>query len=119
MLTGPFDIPGLTGRGELGNISLVPKRVSGSDRSVFAERVSDDAQNAVARLALRFGQRSMIIERRLANLSLSRLELDGDEIDTDEVASFQPTIEMIVGVSFGDWIFCCDTCCFSSRIAVR
>ena len=28
LLTGPFDIPGLTGRVDLGNISLVPKPLS-------------------------------------------------------------------------------------------
>jgi AAA domain len=105
LLTGPFDIPGLSGRADLGSISLEPKGVPGAVKSVFAQRVSNGAESATGRLEFNLGQRSVVVERLLSDLSLIRFEVDGAQRATDEQESFQKEIAKLVGVwSFGDWI---------------
>src|SRR4051812_27121448 len=48
MLTGPWDIPGLAERAELGNLRLDAKRLTARNRAVFADRVVDGAREATA-----------------------------------------------------------------------
>jgi len=105
VLTGPFDIPGLSGRSELGNVSLEPRRISTAERKMFADRVEDGASNAVAQLTLRLAETSVVIARNLSNLELVKFEIDGKDCGTDETLSFQQHMLELVGVwSFGDWI---------------
>src|ERR1700678_777339 len=104
VLTGPFDIPGLTGRSELGNASLEPKGISANERKMFADRVEDGASTAIAELKFKLGATSVAISRRLSNLELLKFEIDGEETETSEVGSFQPRLAELVGVwSFADW----------------
>jgi hypothetical protein len=105
LLTGPFDIPGLTTRSELGNIRLTPTALSTAGRAVFAQRVVDGARHATARLSLRLGQCSVVVERRLSDLALTHLSVDGTAMNNDELGTFQPEFMRLAGVwSFGDWI---------------
>ncbi|MEM7701304.1 MAG: ATP-binding protein [Pseudomonadota bacterium] len=105
MLTGPFDIPALTKRADLGNAKLDVTALNRPARRAFAQRVSDGASNARATLQFTIGKDEVILERRLADLTLSRFSLNGEEQPTDEMESFQPKIAKLAGVwSFGDWI---------------
>ena len=105
MLTGPYDIPGLAGRTDLGTTRLTPAALSNSNRSVFAQRVVDGARGATARLSFRLGADAVVVERRLHDLSLVHFAVNGEVRPTDEVHSFQSTIRDLVGLwSFGDWI---------------
>lgn len=105
LLTGPFDIPALTGRGSLGNANLQAKVLSSRNRRVFAERVTDGAKNAVARLQLKIGDTPVVIERNLRDLSLVGLSIAGKSVKIKEEKNFQKNIARLAGVwSFGDWI---------------
>ena len=57
LLTGPFDIPGLAGRGDLGNVRLNPTQLPHTQRRLFAQRVTDGARNARAVLDFTMGDR--------------------------------------------------------------
>ena len=105
LLTGPWDIPGLSGRGELGNIRLDPKRIPTTERRMFGDRVSDGAVDAIAELRFFLGGSTVRVARSLKNLELTAFEINGVEESTDEATSFQSRISDLVGVwSFGDWI---------------
>lgn len=105
LLTGPFDIPGLSGRVDLGSISLQASGLSSTAKSIFAQRVSDGAKAGIARLAFKLGRHSVVVERRLSDLTLTRFEVDGRNKATDETQTYQIEIAKLVGVwSFGDWV---------------
>lgn len=105
MLTGPFDISGLSAGGDLGNIRLEPSPLNKRDRSIFANRVVDGARLSVARLAFSLGNQSVVIQRRLHNLALTEFKVDGKALPTDETESFQIKIPQLVGLAtFADWI---------------
>lgn len=104
LLTGPYDIPGISG-GELGNIRLDTKAIPPRSRSLLANRVVDNARNSIARLALRINQKLIVIERRLRDLSLAKLSIDGKNTSVDLEAEFQRIIPELAGLSgFSDWI---------------
>ncbi len=105
LLSGPFDIPGLVGRTDLGNIRLTPTMMSAAGRAAFAQRVGDGARNATARLSFRLGQDDVVVERRLSDLTLTHFSINGATTGTDELVNFQAEILRLVGVwSFGDWV---------------
>ena len=70
LLTGPYDIPALTARANLGSASLQPTALTSAARKIFARRVTDGAQNASARLTLAIGDTEIIVQRRLRDLAL-------------------------------------------------
>ena len=105
LLTGPFDIPKLEDRPELGNLRLDAAPLSPVLRSFFAQRVMDNARNAKARLTCRFGENEVIIERQLNNLNLTQFSVNNKALSIDEITSFQVELSQLVNVSsFGDWI---------------
>jgi hypothetical protein len=105
LLTGPYDIPGLAGRRELGALRLTPALLPSTLRCMFSHRVADGAKEAKARATISIGDTIVIIERSLKDLSLTSLIVNGEEVSIGEESSFQPTISKLVGVwSFGDWI---------------
>lgn len=105
LMTGPFDIPGLDSRGDLGYTRLIPTRLPPSDRKMFGERVVDNARNATASMSFSLGPNNVVINRRLSDLSLIRFEVNGQQLSLEEQGSFQTKICELVGVtSFGDWI---------------
>lgn len=104
MLTGPSDIPRLRGTRNLGTADLNPRPLSRSDVRAFAKRVADGGARATARLVFYLGGRRVSIERRLSDLSLEALELDGSELGSDE-ETYQSEVVRLGNVSsFGDWI---------------
>ena len=104
LLTGPHDIPSLTGQEELGSRRLEARRLGATEISFFAQRVADGAENAVARLTVSFGPRTLSLVRRLSTLDLVGLTLDGRPISTDEEA-YQGTVVELAGLgSFGDFV---------------
>ena len=105
LLTGPYDIPALSKRADLGNAKLNVTALSTARKAIFAQRVSDGAADATARLTLKIGDTSIVIARRLRDLALTQLILDDEELEADDQSVFQPTISGLAGVwSFGDWI---------------
>ncbi len=105
LLTGPFDIPRLEGRRDLGTTSLETTRLPSRERKTFAGRVMDGARNAGARLSFHLGSQSVVIERLLSNLTLTRLEIDNQEIELKGEKTYQNNIIKLAGVSsLGDWI---------------
>ena len=105
LLTGPYDIPALASRANLGSASLQPTELKPAAKRIFARRVTDGAANATARLILLIGNREVVIERNLRNLELTEFLIDGESMRLAESEVFQPQMAAMVGVwSFGDWI---------------
>jgi energy-coupling factor transporter ATP-binding protein EcfA2 len=105
LLAGPFDIPGLLSRADLGTTKTDPKALSPVARGTFGARVVDGADKAMARLAFQLGPHKVVVERRLSDLSLTHFDVDGKTPDKDEKGGFQNSIVSLVGLrSFGDWI---------------
>jgi hypothetical protein len=103
LLTGPFDIRGQVHGDMLGTTNLDPVYVP-SIRNLFRQRVMDNAISGIARLQFRLGDRHILIERSLRDVSLRRFLVDDQVLPTDE-RSFQEEIARRAGVwSFGDWI---------------
>ncbi|HSD16070.1 MAG TPA: hypothetical protein VLC71_02265 [Thermomonas sp.] len=89
---------------ELGGAGLEVNRLKPKARGLFADRVSDRAKNARAVLRVRLGGAKLSIERRLDNLGLVSLVLDGETLKNDE-ETFQSEILRLAGLSsFGDWL---------------
>lgn len=104
MLTGPFDVPSLTGTAPLGSGSLQARQISTALRTVFAQRVVDGARNASSTLTVKLGNHQLTIRRGLNDLRLKGFSVDGAEHSPDET-EYQNQICSLVGVwSFGDWI---------------
>lgn len=105
LLTGPFDIPALMSRADLGNASLKVTGLTAGGKAIFAQRVTDGARAATARLKLRIGHDELVIERRLRDLALVSFTINGTAQRADDLGVFQPKIAKMVGVwSFGDFI---------------
>lgn len=105
LLTGPFDIPALISRADLGNASLKVAALSPAAKGVFAQRVTDGAREAKARLSFSIGSDRLVVERRLRDMTLTAFSINGTAQKTDELSVFQPMVAKLVGVwSFGDWI---------------
>jgi hypothetical protein len=105
MLTGGYELGQSTlDATELGGASLDVYRMKPKQRALFADRVNDKAKNARATLEVDIGGTKLRIIRRLDNLGLVSLYIDGEETDLDE-AGFQEEIVTLSGLSsFGDWV---------------
>jgi len=105
LLTGPFDIPGLATRADLGNMRLTTTALSASSRAVFAQRVLDGGRSASARLTFKLGTHSIVVERRLSDLTLTHFSIDTNPLAVSEQETFQAEMLRLAGVwSFGDWV---------------
>lgn len=105
LLTGPFDIPALIARSDLGNASLKVTTLGSAAKGIFAQRVTDGAQSATARLTFSIGSDKLVVERRLKDQALTLFSINGVAEKADELSVYQPTIAKMVGVwSFGDFI---------------
>jgi energy-coupling factor transporter ATP-binding protein EcfA2 len=105
LLTGPYDIPALASRGDLGSGNIGARPLPASGAAIFAARVSGGARDARASLSLLLGRRRVVIERRLRDMSLVRFLVDDAPAGLDEVNSFQTRVCQLAGVGqFGDWI---------------
>lgn len=107
--TGPFD---LTSDGNPQSLKVVlpekPVVLTRKSMQYFANRVADGAENASVQLSVNFGDREVTISRRLQNLSLQALVVDGEDVQLprsskDREGVFQERIVEIIGVgSFVD-----------------
>ncbi|HEV7267878.1 MAG TPA: hypothetical protein VGN83_23685 [Falsiroseomonas sp.] len=105
LLTGPYDIPALAGRGDLGSGNIGARSLSAAGAAIFAARVSDRARDARASLTFSMGRHRVTVERRLCDMSLVRFIVDDMPIGLDEASNFQARICELAGVGqFGDWI---------------
>lgn len=89
LLTGPYDIPALSKRADLGNAKLNVTALSTARKAIFAQRVSDGAADATARLTLKIGDTSIVVARRLRDLALTQQILDDEELEADDQSVFQ------------------------------
>ncbi|MCG7801272.1 AAA family ATPase [Enterobacter asburiae] len=109
MLTGPSDIARIDSIDELGNLNTAA--VDRKDlKNFFAERVSDKAEKASAKLEVKFGDIQVSIERSLSDLTLTDLRigatlypLPDNRRQKEDI--YKEKISELVGVSsFGDWL---------------
>lgn len=80
-LTGWYDLPAATSESELGQIRPRAVMMQRYTRQMFARRVADGAKEAVAAITLRIGTRRIEIKRKLSDLALVQLVIDGITID--------------------------------------
>lgn len=105
MLSGPFDLSGNTlSSAELGGASLDAIQLSSRARSMFADRVSDRAANAVAVLDVELGGKTLQISRSMKTLTLSRLTVDGADIAPNEADLHSILVGLSGLSSYGDWL---------------
>lgn len=105
MLTGPFDIPRLEEGRELGSTRLEPVRITDWASGTFARRVSNGAQGARATVAFAVAGHEFRVERRLDNLALVSLDVDGEPQDPLETESYELAITRHARLgTFADWI---------------
>jgi hypothetical protein len=92
MLTGPYDLNRRALEGELGQPDVTPVLLS--DRRIFARRVADQAVSARAILRLTFGDKQVVLERRLSDLSLIKMVVNGEDLPVgeDDREFFQPQL---------------------------
>lgn len=104
MLTGPYELPKTSMGSELGGAKLEHRELNAWERATFADRVYDGAKDATSTLSLYFGNKRVLIQRHLKNLSLLKLSV-GDDAKSPEEQIFQDTMCKLAGVwSFGDWL---------------
>lgn len=105
MLTGGYELSRSTlDANELGGAALDYYRMQPRQRRLFADRVNDRAKDAKAVLEVDIGATRLTITRRLDNLGLVSLDIDGQESPLKEDA-LQGEILRLSGLSaFGDWL---------------
>jgi energy-coupling factor transporter ATP-binding protein EcfA2 len=105
LCTGPYDVPGLGGGGELGTRRLDAVRLRSAERRIFADRVGDAAADAQASLEFELGPTTVRVTRSLTTLALVELTVDGDSLETGSEDAFQRAVMKAAGLrTFGDWI---------------
>lgn len=97
LLSGPFDLPGPAQDGDLGEVEPVLAAVP--NRTTFAARVADGAQQATAELAVHFGEKRLSVTRRLRDLSLVTYRIDDSERTESTESSFQDDIVGLMGTA--------------------
>jgi hypothetical protein len=110
MLTGTGDVPLPEGR--IGNVDLKVQNLDDWSIKQFAQRVNDGASDATARLQFALGGRNFIVERRLKDLTLTALVIDGVAVEAEEVAYRNAIIAAANFGAFGDWILVLRTLVF-------
>ena len=110
MLTGTADIdlPG----GRIGSADLRVQNLDVWSRRQFAHRVNDGASQALAHLHFQLGGKQFSLERRLTDLELVTLAIDGQAQAADEEA-YRDAISRAANLgSFGDWVLVLRTLVF-------
>ena len=104
LLTGPSDIPVLLRNTPLGNASLEIGTLRENLKRTFADRVADNAEQAVARLEFDVGSERVSVERNLRDLSLRSFNTGGSGQSSEETL-YQDEMARLADVStFSDWI---------------
>lgn len=103
MLVGAYDIPQLGVGDELGFRRLAATPLPPYLRDIFAARVGDRAEGAVARLEFALGSVPVVVERNIRDLSMRSAIVGGHECTSEE--EYQSQLSACAGVgSFGDFI---------------
>lgn len=103
LLTGPSDIPQLGVGDELGFRRLAASPIPPFQRGMFANRVSNRAVGASARIEFMLGATAIRVERRLDTLALVSAKVG--EIEPQDETTFQAEVAKAAGLgSFGDFI---------------
>lgn len=110
LLAGTYDIP--LPEGEVGNANLEPQKINPRLRRQFAARVNDGAQDASARLVFVLHGRQFQIERRLSDLELTGIWVDGQGRGRTEEDYHHAVVEAAQLASFGDWLLILRTLVF-------
>jgi len=104
MCSGPTDLRGSPGNNQFGGRRVESVPMISAARRAFAQRVVDEAKDAVASLTMRIGQKRFRVTRRVRDLTIIGLSIDDIEVDANE-EQFQSSIIDAAGVpSFGDWL---------------
>lgn len=110
MLTGTADID--LPNGKIGSADLKLQNLDAWSKRQFAQRVNDSARDSRARLQFQLGGRKFEVERRLTDLALIAMSIDGVAMETDE-ATYQSAIIAAANLgSFADWILVLRTLVF-------
>ena len=110
MLTGTADID--LPDGKIGSADLKLQNLDNWSKRQFAQRVNDGAREARAGLRFQLGGRQFEVERRLTDLGLIALTIDGVATDPEEV-DFRNAITAAANLgSFADWILILRTLVF-------
>lgn len=104
MLTGPADISSLSAGGNLGGSNLDSSPMTRYDRRLFANRVVDDAESAVATLEFGLGTRTVLVTRLLNSLDVTTIEVDGEDYEPTQANFEAVVLEAAELGSYGDWV---------------
>lgn len=110
MVAGLYDLQ--LPDGEIGNANLSVYKLSSTDRRQFAQRVSDGAQSASARLRFALADHEFEVERDLATLALRSFRVDGTSISIEESAYQQAILTHAHLGAYGDWLLLLRTLVF-------
>jgi len=110
MLTGTGDIN--LPDGKIGSADLKVQNLDAWSRRQFAQRVNDGARDALARLHFQLGGRQFVVERRLIDLALQTLVIDGVATEAEEGAYRNAINDAAKLGSFGDWVLVLRTLVF-------
>jgi hypothetical protein len=104
MCSGPVDLSGAYSPGELGYGQLGVTSLGWLALRTFAARVNDEAVASTASLGFSLGETTFKITRRLQDLTLTDLEVDGEPLAASE-QEYQRQVTRAAGLStFIDWL---------------
>lgn len=104
MCSGPSELRAASGAADFGGRGPEVIKLSARRRRLFADRVTDGAEDAAATLTMRLSSTVITITRRLADLSLVSLVENGVTRETNE-STYQRSVASAAGVpTFGDWL---------------
>lgn len=102
-MSGPMELGGRDAR-RLGNRVPESSNMSTVRRRTFARRVSDGAANAYVELRFSLGDNVIQVRRRLADLTLTGLEINGERRDLNEPQYQAAIVESAAVGTFGEWL---------------
>ncbi len=91
-LSGPYNLPAATSEAELGHVRARVVEMDRPDRQMYARRVADSARTSTATLVVSFKNTVVTITRRLSDLSLVELLVDGKRVAGGNAKSRDETV---------------------------
>jgi DNA repair exonuclease SbcCD ATPase subunit len=73
------------------------------NRAFFRDRVADGARDATAEIDIQFGKSLITIRRRLSNLDIEHLAVDGDELEASQDAYEAKVVELSGAATYFDF----------------
>lgn len=104
LLSGPYELRNFGDGARIGAQPPELREMTKTEVRLFADRVLDNAADAVATLSFTLGDISFTVSRRLADLSLLDLSIGGEQQAGGET-SYQQAVTGAAGVNgFQDWL---------------